>query len=372
MNKVSSLNRQGSNQRPLSGLVSVALFSFLLWICVGLIHAMGLSYDDPTEAIDSGYALFFFRVALYFIPYAVLNAGLAVLFWYRAALLLQPKIMVMTAIFFLAIGIPAQSMVETLLPLLLTGQPLKLFWNKWLSYSTFSLWLIACFLMLTYFSQAAFAIWRRNVESELELANSENERIELRLHLLQGQLKPHFLFNALNSISALVRGADRELAARALQQLSGLLSYVAHASKQEWLTVADEIQFVRDYVDMQNLRFGDRMQVDWEIESESWAAIPCAPLLFQPLIENAIHHGVEPHHEKCQVKIGLRLLDDMVHFTVINSVFAAIHTSKGHGLGLSSTQERIALLYLGKAQLAITNTEEKFVAHLTFPKKWIA
>jgi two-component system sensor histidine kinase AlgZ len=368
MNKLTSLNRQGSNQRPLSGLVSVALFSFLLWICVGLIHAMGLSYDDPTEAIDSGYVLFFFRVALHFIPYAVLNAGLAVLFWYRAALLLQPKIMVMTAIFLLAVGIPAQSMVETLLPLLFTGQPLKLFWNKWLSFSTFSLWLITCFLLLMYFSQAAFAIWRRNVESELELANSENERIELRLHLLQGQLKPHFLFNALNSISALVRGADRQLAAFALKKLSGLLSYVAHASKQEWLNVAEEIQFVSDYVEMQNLRFGDRMQIEWEIQTQAWAAIPCAPLLFQPLIENAIHHGVEPHHEKCHVKIGLGLIDDMVHFTVINSVFASISSRKGHGLGLSLSKERIALLYHGKARLDIANTEQQFTAHLVFPK----
>ncbi len=340
----------------------------MVWICVGSLEAMALLIDDPKRAVVSGYAFFFLKAVSYFVPLGILNAGLAVLFWYRAALLLRPKIMLLTSILFLAIGLTIQTMLEPLTYLVLGGQSLQLFWRIWLSFGSFNLFLTVCFLLLMYFSQAAFAIWRRNVESELELANTENERIELRLHLLQGQLKPHFLFNAINSIGALVRGADRQLAADALRRLNGLLSYVAHASKQEWLNVAEELQFVRDYVEMQNLRFGDRMQIEWEIEPQAWELIPCAPLLFQPLIENAIHHGVEPHHEKCHVKIKLHVSDEFVHFTIINSAFSSSRSRKGHGLGLSSTKERIALLYLGKAQLLIAETEEQFIVNLVFPK----
>jgi two-component system sensor histidine kinase AlgZ len=360
---------QGANERATIGIVSVALFSFMFWIGVGIFFAMALRHDDPNEGLNSSYVMSFLRVAVYFVPLAFMNSCLAVLFWYRATVLLQPKTLLLNAILLLLVGVPVQSMFETLLQLLQKTEPLKSFWRNWLNFSAFSLWLIVCFLLLMYFSQVAFAIWRRNLESELELANSENEGVELRLHLLQGQLKPHFLFNALNSIGALVRGADRQLAARALKQLSGLLSYVAHASKQEWLTVAEEIRFVRDYVEMQNLRFGDRMHIEWEIQAQSWEQIPCAPLLFQPLIENAIHHGVELHHEKCHVKIELRVLDEYVHFTVINSVFSSISARKGHGLGLSATKERIALLYGDQAQLATSNAEEQFIARLVFPKK---
>lgn len=368
MNKVYPLNQQGAYKSQAIGIVSAASISFLAWICVGLFQAMALLIDHPENAVESGYAFFYLRVVMSFVPLAVLSNGLAILFWYRAAFFLRPKVMVLSLVLFVLIGLLVQSMGEVLIFLLLDGQPLELFWSTWRSFTAFSLYLYVCFLFLTYFSQAAFAIWRRNVESELELANTENERVELRLHLLQGQLKPHFLFNALNSIGALVRGADRQLAADALSRLNGLLSYVAHASKQEWLCVADEIQFVRDYVEMQNLRFGDRMQIEWEIEAQSWATIPCAPLLFQPLIENAIHHGVEPHHERCQLKIGLRLFEDMVHFTVINSVFSSTQLKKGRGLGLSSSKERLALLYPGKAQLLIADTEEQFIVDSVFPK----
>lgn len=371
MNKFFSSNYQGAYTRPAIGIISAASISFMVWICVGLLHAMAVVHDVPKVANDSGYALVFLEIVMYFVPLAILNTGLVILFWYRAALLLRPKFMVLTLILLLAIGLPVQSMLETLISMVFNGQPLKLFWSTWRSFSAFTLYLIVCFLLLIYFSQAAFAIWRRNVESELELANTENERIEIRLHLLQGQLKPHFLFNALNSIGALVRGANRELAADALRQLNGLLSYVAHASKQEWLSVADEIQFVRDYIKMQSLRFGDRMQIEWEIEPQAWELIPCAPLLFQPLIENAIHHGVEPHHEQCLVKIKLHVTDEFVHFTIINSAFSSIQSSKGHGLGLSTSNERIALLYGDQAQLIIANAEEQFIAHLVFPNKWI-
>ncbi|MES2048188.1 MAG: histidine kinase [Pseudomonadota bacterium] len=368
MNKIFSSNHAGPHKRQAIGIVSVASISFMVWICIGLLQAMAFLVDNPENLVESGYAFVYLRVVMSFVPLAVLNTSLAVLFWYRATLLLRPKIMALSLILFVLIGLLVQSIGETLISLLLDNQPLELFWSTWRSFTAFSLYFYVCFLLLMYFSQVAFAIWRRNVESELELANTENERIELRLHLLQGQLKPHFLFNALNSIGALVRGDDRELAVDALRELNGLLSYVAHASKQEWLSVADEIQFVREYVDMQKLRFGDRMQIEWEIESQSWATIPCAPLLFQPLIENAIHHGVEPHYENCHLKIGLHLLGDMVQFTVDNSVFASIRAKKGHGLGLSSTKERIALLYPGKAQLVIANTVVQFIAHLAFPK----
>ncbi|MBB5203201.1 hypothetical protein HNQ51_000494 [Inhella inkyongensis] len=138
-----------------------------------------------------------------------------------------------------------------------------------------------------------WSFWRQAQARRQQVLQARAENLRLRLHLLQGQLEPHFMFNTLNSIAALVRGADRAVALAALSRLSELLRYSLRASQRRWVSVADELGFMADYVALQRLRFGDSLQWQQQLQPLDWARWACPPLLLQPLIEAAIRQGLE-------------------------------------------------------------------------------
>ena len=355
--------------RPTPGLRQSTLLiaSFLFWLGFGLlIGAVELS-ESKENLVLSASLIVLTKFMVSFIPLGVVNALLAYWFWHSPDKLLMPKMMFMIPVGLLVLGLPLVTFIKTVILQLFEAQSLSKVIESWLNYPAFYLWLTLCYLLFNYTVQVTYAIWRRSALKQVELIAAESERVALRLHLLQGQLKPHFLFNALNSIGALVRGDDRPLAGHALRQLHGLLSYVVGVGKEELSSVGHEMGFVRDYVEMQRLRFGERMVLSWDIEDEDWYSIACAPLLFQPLIENAIHHGVEPHHEVCQLQISLRLREQKVQLEIRNSMPDSTEPSRGFGLGLSTTRERMALMYGAQAILACQRYPLNFVAELSFP-----
>jgi two-component system sensor histidine kinase AlgZ len=121
---------------------------------------------------------------------------------------------------------------------------------------------------------------------------------------LRAQFEPHFLFNALNAISALVRDGDRGLALGGIGRLSDLLRYALSASVREDVTVAAELQFVRDYLDLQRLRYGERLQVQIDGEDSLLHEVECPPLLLQPLIENALRHDLDCREGPSDIRCG--------------------------------------------------------------------
>ena len=125
---------------------------------------------------------------------------------------------------------------------------------------------------------------------------------ELKMQALQAQLEPHFLFNALNSISSLVRIADKKHAIHAIRQLSDLLRFAVGASQRKLVPLDEELQFTRDYVELQQLRFGSRLVVNFNDFSTQQAAL-CPPYVVQTLVENAIVHNLEASSEAVTVDI---------------------------------------------------------------------
>ena len=350
-------------------LMVICALSFSLWTCIALFHVLAVFLDAETKDLTQSKASILMQYWLIFFPLSLGNCLLAVAIWRRTEQMLKPRYMILSALLLVVLGLPLITANKVMITLLFADKPLTLFLPELAKTSAFVLWIDLFLILLSYFLQAGFAAWQRTVARELEWISTQNESMELRLQLLQGQLKPHFLFNALNSISALVRGADRQLAAAALRQLNALLRYVLDSSKHEWVSVDDELQFVRDYLNMQLLRFGDRMQIVWEVEDCHWQEIPCPPLLLQPSVENAIHHGVETHHEQCRIQIELFREDGQAIFRIRNAVFASTKTRDGHGLGITSTRERLQILYQGKASLATTQTEREFIAEISIPQQ---
>lgn len=236
------------------------------------------------------------------------------------------------------------------------GKPLSLWWQHIGSQRWFNRFYDFVLASSSFAVQAGLCALGAARKRELDWRREQTDNLRLRLTLLQGQLEPHFLFNALNSISALVRGSDRSTALSALSRVSELLRYALRASRSNWVTVQDELDFVRDYLALQRLRFGEGLQVRWTLQegpgAPAWAEIACPPLIFQPLIENAIRHGLEAHEGQGVIELSLSCPEPgRLVFLIRNPLPAEAARQPGHGLGLSATRQRLTMLYGEQAQL---------------------
>lgn len=164
-----------------------------------------------------------------------------------------------------------------------------------------------------------------------------------RLAELQARIRPHFLFNTLNSAIALVRAEPRK-AERLLEDLSDLFRY-ALAEQDQSVTLADEIALAQRYLAIEQVRFGDRIQVEWSLDDKA-AGARLPPLLLQPLVENAVKHGVEPSASGARIKVSTQRRGSTVVIKVSNTVGPTTDSkSTGHGLALKNVRERLDLLH---------------------------
>ncbi|MDR0273745.1 MAG: histidine kinase [Burkholderiaceae bacterium] len=162
-----------------------------------------------------------------------------------------------------------------------------------------------------------------------------------RLAELQARIRPHFLFNTLNTAIALVRG-DPARAESILEDLAELFRH-ALAEQGDTATLAQEIALARQYLGIEQARFGERLQVEWAIDEQAGSArLP--PLILQPLVENAVKHGVEPSAAGAQVRISTQRRGDVALIKVTNTVPAG-QGRGGHGIALKNVHDRLKLLH---------------------------
>ena len=184
-----------------------------------------------------------------------------------------------------------------------------------------------------------------------------------RLAELQSRIRPHFLFNTLNSAIALVRAEPRKAEA-VLEDLSELFRS-ALADPAESVTLGQEIALAQRYLEIEQIRFGDRLRVQWSLDaSADGARLP--PLLLQPLVENAVRHGVEPSATGAEVKIATQRRGGVVVIKVTNSAPAGVGLP-GHGLALTNVRERLFLLHDVQSQFKTAFKNGLFQVRLEIP-----
>ena len=174
-----------------------------------------------------------------------------------------------------------------------------------------------------------------------------------RLSELQARIRPHFLFNTLNSAIALVRD-DPARAEAILEDLSDLFRHALMDLGQS-VTLADEVALARRYLDIEQVRFGERLRVEWAVDAAAGQArVPA--LLLQPLVENAVKHGVEPSATGAQVKISTQRRSSTVVIKVTNTVPAG-QGRPGHGVAQDNVRDRLRLLHdvQGRFQTVLKN-----------------
>jgi two-component system sensor histidine kinase AlgZ len=167
-----------------------------------------------------------------------------------------------------------------------------------------------------------------------------------RLAELQSRIRPHFLFNTLNTALALVR-VDPARAEEVLEDLAELFR-VAIGDTAEAVSLADEIALAQRYLAIEQIRFGSRLQVSWDLDPAAGAArVP--PLLLQPLIENAVRHGIEPADDGGVIRVRTSVRSRQAVLVVVNSVPARA-SKAGHGIALGNVRERLRLMHDVEAQ----------------------
>ena len=195
---------------------------------------------------------------------------------------------------------------------------------------------------------------RESARFTLETAQLETKLAEAQLDALKMQLHPHFLFNTLNSISVLMRD-DAEVANRMLVRLSELLRVALRSGSSPEVSLKDELEFLRGYLEIEQTRFQDRLQVDFEVEKETLdAKVP--NLILQPLVENAIKHGIAPLATAGKILIETRRRNGFVELSVSdNGAGLNDSVNESNGIGLKNTRERLEKLYGTEQQFEITS-----------------
>jgi LytS/YehU family sensor histidine kinase len=189
------------------------------------------------------------------------------------------------------------------------------------------------------------AVARRARQHERDGAVLRTRLAHAELELLRAQLEPHFLFNALNMIAGLIRGARPELATTALARLSELLRYVVEASRQDRVPLAWELEFATSYLELQQMRFGPRLQFAIHHPAGS-RSCDVPPLLLQPLIENAVVHGVARTSEPVTIDVRIAMVAGELRVAVYNTRDDRAPADRAStGVGLRNTRQRLERMY---------------------------
>jgi len=187
---------------------------------------------------------------------------------------------------------------------------------------------------------------------------------EARVQALQARIRPHFLFNSLNTIASLVP-VDPVNAEAATLDLADIFRGSMRRADQP-ISFAEELQLARQYLDMEKRRLGERLEITWQVD-ELPAGASVLPLMLQPLLENAVAHGIQSRPQGGLIAVYGRAEGELVVVTISNPVAPQGSTAAGHGMALENIRERLQLAFGSRASLVTYDDDEQFYAVLSLP-----
>ncbi len=209
---------------------------------------------------------------------------------------------------------------------------------------------LLAFVLLTYFRWRAMAM-----SPALQ---------DARLQALQARIRPHFLFNSINAVLAIVR-AEPKRAEAALEDMADLFR-MAMSDAHDMVALKDEVALAQRYLALEQLRMGDRLRVRWQTEHmPQQALIP--PLVLQPLLENAVYHGIEPLAGGGIIDIDIHEKGAQLYLSVSNPLPGKAAQSDGNHLALSNIRERLSLLFDVEAEYRVERNDDSYHVHIVIP-----
>jgi two-component sensor histidine kinase len=194
-------------------------------------------------------------------------------------------------------------------------------------------------------------------KSELALKNKE-----MQISLLKSQINPHFLFNTLNSISTLMH-TSKDQARKMITQLADVFRYALDSHKAENVELTNEVQFIENYIKIQQVRFGDRLRFHKDVDPDC-LSMRIPPMILQPLIENSVKYGIAPKEDGGNIYLTVKRDGQKVYFEVrddgLGSKAKKVMDSGGSGVGLANTEMRLKSYYGKEAKLRINKNESGY------------
>ena len=209
--------------------------------------------------------------------------------------------------------------------------------------------------------------WRQWRERELHATELQAQLAKAQLQTVRAQLHPHFLFNSLHAVGGLIRQKDEQGALRTLSALSDLLRYSLDRIDRQEVSLEEELEGLERYLEIAEVRFGDRLQVERDIDSKTLDAM-VPTLILQPVVENAMRHGIGADPSAGHVGIGARVENDRLILTVTDDGPGPMSVAESTGLGLRSTRQRLNTLYGEQQSVSLEpRTPKGTVVTLTVP-----
>ena len=187
---------------------------------------------------------------------------------------------------------------------------------------------------------------------------------EARLQALQARIRPHFLFNSINAVLSLMRAEPRR-AETALEDMADLFR-VLMADNRDLAPLENEVELCRQYLALEQLRLGARLQIDWHVDNMPKDAL-APPLVLQPLLENAVYHGIEPSIEPGVISVNIYHVRDQVHMVLRNPYRKDGSHHAGNKMALGNIRERLALHFDAEASLQARVGDREYEVHITIP-----
>lgn len=189
---------------------------------------------------------------------------------------------------------------------------------------------------------------------------------EARLSALTARIRPHFFFNSLNAVLGIMR-EDARRAETALEELAELFRALMRDNRELTL-LSEEIALARKYIDIERLRLGERLQVIWTVDACPPDAL-APPLLLQPLLENAVYHGIEPLSEPGEIHVGINNTSDGVRIEIDNPVTANREPRPGNHMAMENLRERLMLFYDLEARLETRQADGRYWVCVDLPMR---
>jgi two-component system LytT family sensor kinase len=231
--------------------------------------------------------------------------------------------------------------------------PLLLLWEKrFVSYLLASLILYYCILVAGYILDSR----ARAAQLRIDAARLGEQLSKAELSALRHQIEPHFLFNVLNSVTGLIRNGDSEAAVSMIARLSEFMRHLLRDSGRQEMTLDEELTFLNMYLDLQRVRFADRLTVDMNIEAGLGRTL-VPSLVLQPIVENAIKHGIAQQIKGGLIDVRVARQHDMLTMEVFNEgpLLPGDWDGRDSAIGLANVRDRLKSLYGDAARLVIAN-----------------
>jgi hypothetical protein len=347
-------NMKSEVRWPEAVVLTVSLWSFVMLIFMPrLIQRHGT--DVASIALDC--STFLVSIALAMPLFAIFKATLHSPLPQRLGALLG--------------GVIAASIIQTSFDLIFTGwlaENVDAVWNTLgrdlaRGYESAFRYLLV-FLVNVALFQLTFSR-RREFVQDRKLSDAISAAQQAQLTALRYQLNPHFLFNSLNSISALIVTRRNEDAERMTAKLSSFLRNSLTADPARLVPLEEELSLIEEYLDIESVRFGDRLDVEIECDPEAGSAL-VPSFIVQPLVENAIKHGVAPSKDPVCIRIRAKIEDGALCIDVENDIAREVTMTRfgGTGTGLKNIERRLGAVYGARAKLTAEQQENAYTARI--------